>query len=131
MIDSLCDRQEGKVTSPLIGVAMNEFSGYPIQTGCRRVKLVPGEIEQAYEDRKEVIGRLGSLKILETTASKKPSFICRNAFDEYGVSLLNSLNKIPQMSPGAQILVTERQHIQDHIKKRHSRSATTICITLR
>lgn len=59
--------------------------------------------------------------------SKKLMFICSNALDEYRAehwATLNLLNQIPQMSPGAQILVTERQHIQDHIKKRHSRSAT-------
>ena len=99
---------------------------------------VPEEIAQAYKDHTEVIDGRGPqlvdiVKMLQTTTSRKPTFICLDALDEcaavYRVKLLSSLNKILQRSPDARVFVTGRPHIQAEVEKRLSGRVTTICIT--
>ena len=60
---------------------------------------VPGEIAQAYEEQKAVIGGRGPqlsdvVKMMQTTSSEKPTFICIDPLDEYvaehRIKLLNS-----------------------------------------
>jgi len=99
---------------------------------------IPEEIAQAYEEHKNVIDGQGPqltdiVKMLQTTASKKPTFICIDALDEcaarYRVKLLRSLNEVLQRSPGTRVFVTGRPHIQAEVRKRLSGRVTTICIT--
>ena len=98
---------------------------------------VPGEISQAYEDQKKVIGgrrlQLGDIvKMMQTTFSKKLTFICIDAVDECGaehrVKLLDSLDRILQKSPATRIFMTGRPHIQAEIRKRLSGQVTSIAI---
>ena len=99
---------------------------------------IPEEIAQAYEDHTKVIDGRGPqltdvIKMLQTTTSRKPTFICLDALDEclagYRVKLLGSLNKILQRSPDTRVFVTGRPHIKAEVEKRLSGRVTTICIT--
>ena len=99
---------------------------------------VPGEISQAYEDQKKVIGgrrlQLGDIvKMIWTTPSKKLTFICIDAMDEcaadHRVKLLDSLDRILQKSPATRIFMTGRPHIQAEIGKRLSGQVMSIDIT--
>ena len=101
---------------------------------------VPGEISQAYEDQKKVIGgrrpHLGDIvKMMRITASKKPTFICIDAVDEcaaeHRVKLLDSLDRILQKSPATRIFMTGRSHIQAEIGNRLSGRVASITITPR
>ena len=101
---------------------------------------VPEEIAKAYEDQKKVIGGRAPqlpdiIKMLQTTSSGKPTFICIDALDEcaaeYRVKILDSLHQILQKSPGLRIFVTGRPHIRAEITKRLSGRVTTITITPR
>ena len=67
----------------------------------------PGEISQAYEDQKKVIGGGGpqlsdTAKNLQSISSKRLTLICIDALDEYAadhrVRLFDSLHEILQKS---------------------------------
>ena len=84
----------------------------------------PEEISRAYQNRSSVIGGGGApltdiVTMLQTTSSKKPTFICIDALDEcaYRVKLLDSLNQILEKSPGTRIFVTGRPYIRPEIGK--------------
>ena len=88
---------------------------------------IPEEIVKAYEDHKKVIDGRGLqladiAKMLSTTASEKPTFICIDAVDEcvagYRVKIFDSLNQILQRSPGTRVFVTGRPHIKAEVWKR-------------
>ena len=111
VIDSLCDQAKGqniavacfyfdfaaqKEQSPtsMLGALLKQVVG--------GLEVVPVEIAEAYEDQKKVIGGRapglsGIVNMLQTTSSKKRTFICIDALDEcvaeYRAKLLNSLNK--------------------------------------
>ena len=98
---------------------------------------VPEEIAQAYESHKKVIDGRGLhladiVKMLQTTVSEKPTFICIDALDEcvagYRVKLLDSLNQILCRSPGTRVFVTGRPYIRDEVGNRLSGRLTTIHI---
>jgi len=102
------------------------------------LEKVPEEIVRDYEGQKKVIGGRGPLlsdilKMIQTTSSKKRTFICIDALDECAagdrVKLLNSLKHILQKSPDTRILVTGRPHIRTEIGNRLSGRVTTILIT--
>ena len=91
------------------------------------LREIPAEIVKAYEDQKNSIGGrrprlLNTVKMLQTTSSKKRTFICIDALDEcvpeHRIKLLDSLNKILQESPTTRIFVTGRPHIRPDITKR-------------
>ena len=101
---------------------------------------IPGEVSQAYEDQKKVIGGRGPqlsdlAKMLQTASSEKLTFICIDAMDEcvpeHRVKLLDSLDQVLQKSPGARIFMTGRPHIQAEIAKCLSRRVASIAITPR
>jgi len=129
VIDSLCDQARGQNVAVACFyfdfAAQKEQSstsmlGALLKQVVARLEEVPGEIAQAYEDQKKVIGgrapRLSDIvKMLQDTSSEKRTFICIDALDEcvpeHQVKLLNSLNQILQKSPGTQIFMTGRPHI--------------------
>ena len=149
VIDSLCDQAKGQnaaVTCFYFDFAVQKeqsstcMLGALLKQAVGGLREVPGEIQRAYQDQKKVIGGRGPqisdiVKMMQTTSSEKPTFICIDALDEclaeHRVKLLNSLNQILQKSPGTRIFVTGRPHIQDEIKKRLSGRVATICITPR
>ena len=148
-VDNLCDQARGKN----IAVACFYFNfaaqkeqsptsmlGSLLKQVVAGLEDVPEEIAKAYEDQKKVIGGRAPqlpdiIKMLQTTSSGKPTFICIDALDEcaaeYQVKILDSLHQMLQKSPGLRIFVTGRPHIQPDIEKRLSGKVTTIEITSR
>ena len=99
---------------------------------------IPGEVWQAYQNQKNAIGGRGPrlsdiVKMLQTTSSKKRTFICIDALDEcaagHRVKLLDSLNQILQKSPGTRVFMTGRPHILPEIRRRLSGRITSISIS--
>jgi len=101
---------------------------------------IPEEIEQAYEEHRMVIDGRGPqvaeiVKMLQTTSSRKRTFICIDALDEcvarYRVKLLDSLSQVLRRSPDTRVFVTGRPHIQCEVVKRLPRRVIAIRITPR
>ena len=135
VIDSLCDQagtrnftvacfyfdcaaQKEQSLTNVLGAVLKQV--------VRGLGGIPEEISRAYQNRNSVIGGGGPpladiVAMLQTTSSKKPTFICIDALDEcaegYRAKLLDSLNQILQKSPGTRIFVTGRPYIRSEIGK--------------
>ena len=149
VIDRLCDQARGRKVA--VACFYFDFAAQKEQSSASMLgallkqivsgmEEMPEEIAQAYEDDKSVIDGRGPqltdiVNMLQTTTSRKPTFICLDALDEclagYRVKLLSSLNKILQRSPDTRVFVTGRPHIQVEVEKRLSGRVTTICIAPR
>ena len=149
MIDNLCNQARGQNVA--VACFYFDFAAQKEQSPTSMLGAllkqvvsglgeVPENIVQDYEDQKKVIGGRGPLlsdivEMLQTTSSKKRTFICIDALDECAagdrVKLLNSLDRILQKSPDTRIFVTGRPHIRTEIGNRLSRRVTTILITPR
>ena len=147
MIDNLCDQASGR--NATVACFYFDFAAQrkqsPTSTLGALLKQVvgglgevPEKIANAYEEQKMVIGgrapRLSDIvKMLQTTSSKKPTFICIDALDEceaeHRVKLLDSLRQVLQKSPGTRIFATGRPHVRAEIKKRLAGGVATIHIT--
>ena len=148
-VDNLCDQARGKNVAVACFYfnfaaqkeqSLTSMLGSLLKQVVAGLEEVPGEIAKAYEDQKKVIGGRAPqlpdiIKMLQTTSSEKPTFICIDALDEcaaeYQVKILDSLNQVLQKSPGLRIFITGRPHIQAEITKRLSRRVTTIEISPR
>ena len=135
VIDSLCDQARGQNVT--IACFYFDFAAQKEQSltgmlGALLKQLVcgleetPEEISRAYRDQNNAIGgrapQLSDIvKMLQSTSSKKRTFICIDALDECTagnwVKLLDSLNQVLQKSPGARIFVTGRPHIRPEIER--------------
>ena len=146
VIDRLCDQVGGQE----IAVACFYFDfaaqkeqsvanmlGALLKQVVSGLEEIPEEIARAYRGHKKVIDGRGlqlteTVKMLQTTTSGKPTFICIDALDEcverYRVKILNSLNQILQWSPGTRVFVTGRAHIQAEVGSRLSGRVTTLHI---
>ena len=147
MIDRLCDQARDR----RIAVACFYFDfatqkeqsptgmlGALLKQVVSGLEEIPEEIVQAYKDHKKVIDGRGLqladiVKMLQTTASEIPTFICIDALDEcaatYRVKVLNSLSQILRWSPSTRVFVTGRPQIQAEVEKRLSKSVMAIHIT--
>ena len=149
MIDRLCDQARGR------GVAVAcfyfDFAAQKEQSSASMLgallkqvvsglEEIPEEIEQAYEEHRMVIDGRGPqlaeiVKMLQTTSSRKRTFICIDALDEcvarYRVKLLDSLSQVLRRSPDTRVFVTGRPHIQCEVVKRLPRRVIAIRITPR
>ena len=101
---------------------------------------IPGEIAEAYEDQKSVVGGGGPqidaiIKMLQNTACVKRTFLFIDALDECvardRVKLLDSLDQIIQCSPGTRVFVTGRSYIEAEVGRRLSGRVTAMRITPR
>ena len=99
---------------------------------------IPERIVKAFRGREKAIGgqRLALAEIVECLqdiSSSRRTFICVDALDEcpagHRVKLLDSLNQVLQMSPGARIFLTGRPHIRGEVERHLSRRAATRSIT--
>ena len=99
---------------------------------------VPEELVEAYEQQKNFLGgrrprHAEIVKMLQTTSSKKRTFICIDALDEcvpeHRVKLLDSLNEILQKSPDTKLFVTGRPHIRPEIIRRLAGRVTSLPIS--
>jgi len=150
VIDGLCDRARGQevavacvyfdFAAPQKEQSSANMLGAVLKQVVSGLGEVPKGIVQAYEDQKRVIGgrepQLDDIvKMLQTIASERPTFICIDALDECAardrVKLLDSLNQILQMSPGARVFVTGRPHIHAEVGNRLSGRVIAIHITPR
>ena len=133
VIDSLCDQAGGQNIS--VACFYFDFAAQKDQSSTNMLGAllrqlvaglgeVPEEIVQAYEEQKNFIdGRrlqhTNIMNMLQTTSSKKRTFICIDAVDEcaaeHRVKLLDSLSQILQKSPGTRIFATGREHIRNEI----------------
>ena len=147
MIDSLCDQageQNATVACFYFDFA-DQKDQSPANTMGALLKQVvggleeiPEEISQAYEKQRKAVGGRGPLlsdivKMLQTTSSKQPTFICIDALDEcvpeYRAKVLVALNEILRESPGVRIFVTGRPHIRSEIGRRLSGGVMSLPIS--
>jgi len=149
VIDRLCDRAREHNTIVacfyLDFAASKEQSptnilGAVLKQVVKGLEEVPEEISLAYQSQKSAIGGRGPqlsdiVRMIQNSASEKPTFICIDGLDEcvagYQVKLLDSLSQILHWSPGTRIFMTGRPHIQAEVRKRLSRRVTTVYITTR
>jgi len=149
VVDSLCDQARGQNVAVACfyfdfaaqkGQSSTSMLGSLLKQVVRGQREMPEEIAKAYEDQKKVIGGRGPqlpdiVKMLQTSSSEKPTFICIDALDEcaaeYQVKLLDSLHQILQKSPNIRIFVTGRPHIHAELTRRLSGRVMTIAITPR
>ena len=149
IIDNLCDRSGGQEVAVACFyfdfAARKEQSptsalGALLKQLVRGPEEIPKNISLAYRGQRNVIdGRelqpADIVRMLQTTVSRRPTFICIDALDEcvagYRVKLLDSLNHVLQRSPGTRIFVTGRPHVRAEVEKRLSGRITTIHITPR
>ena len=101
---------------------------------------IPEEVSLAYQRQKDTFGGRGPqladiVKMMQSTASQKPIFICIDALDEcmagYRIKLLNSLNKVLQRSPGTRVFLTGRPQVQAEVEKRLTGRVNALHITPR
>jgi len=135
VIDRLCDWAEGQNATVACFyfdfAAQKELSptsmlGALLKQLVCGLEEIPEEISRVYQAQKNAIGGRGPqlsdiMKMLQTTSSEKPTFICIDALDEcaagYRVKLLDSLNQILRESPDTRIFVTGRAHIRPEIRR--------------
>ena len=149
VIDNLCNQARGQ--NAAVACFYFDFAAQKEQSPTNTLgsllkqvvgglEEVPEEIVRDYVDQKKVLGGRRPLlsdivKMLQTTTSKKRTFMCIDALDECvagdRVKLLNSLKQILQRSPDTRIFVTGRPHIRAEIGSRLSGRVTTILITPR
>ena len=146
VIDTLCDQagtRNSTVTCFYFDFAAQKEQSLTNMLGSLLKQVVSGleetpeEISQAYGNQKSAIGGRGPplvdiLKLLQTTSSKKPTFICIDALDEcaegYRAKLLDSLNQILQKSPSTRIFVTGRLYIRPEIRKRLAGGVASLAV---
>ena len=99
---------------------------------------IPEEILEAYKDRTNAIGGQGLqissvLQMLQTTSTKKRTFICIDAIDEcatkHRAKFLDSLGQLHKLSPRTRIFVTGRPHILPEIERGLNGRATSLSIS--
>ena len=122
--------QEEQSSAAVLGSVLKQVVG--------GLEEVPEGIVKAFRERGRVIGgqRLSLAEIVEflqDISSSRSTFICIDALDEcpsgHQVNLLDSLNQILQMSPGARIFLTGRPHIRGEVDKHLAGRAATRSIT--
>ena len=147
VIDSLCD-QAGEQNATVVCFHFDftiQKEQSPTSTMGALLKQVVGgldeiseEISQAFQKQKTALGGRGPrlsdiVKMLQTTSSKRRTFICIDALDECvpesRVKLLNSLAQILQQSPSTRIFVTGRPHIRPEIGRHLSGKVTSLPIS--
>ena len=149
MIDNLGDRARGQEATfacfyfdfpARTRQSPTSMLGAVLRQAVGGLEEVPKEIVQAYKEQKQVIDGRGLrladiVKMLQNTVPMKLTFICIDALDECvarcRVDILDSLNQIQRGSPGTQMFITGRPHIQAEIGHRLSGRGTALRITPR
>ena len=149
VIDRLCDQARGHNTT--VACFYFDFAAQKEQSSTSMLGAVvkqlvagldetPEDIYRAYQEQKCAIGGRGPqfsdvVKMVQTTSSRKNTFVCIDALDEcgaeYRAKLLDSLDQTLQKSPGTRIFMTARPHIQAEVGKRFSGRLSSIRITPR
>ena len=88
---------------------------------------IPEAVVQGFRNQKKAIGGRGVqvsgiLKMFQTIAGTKRTFICIDALDEcmpdHRMVVLESLGQILQGSPNTRLLMTLRPHIQREVERK-------------
>ena len=88
---------------------------------------IPEAVVQSFRNQKKVIGGRGLqvsgiLKMFQTIAGTKRTFICVDALDECvpenRMVILESLGQIARESLGTRILVTGRSHVRSEVERK-------------
>jgi len=116
-----CDFQdhEKQTTANLIGALTKQL--------VNALKIVPPEIEEAFERAEREVGGRGlqvseAIKLLQAAlAPVNQTFICIDALDECSdkhlSQLLTSLHTVSQASPDIRLFITGRPHIRSAVEK--------------
>jgi len=136
VIDKLLDHFEGE--NATVACLYCDFQDKERQTAASMIgaltkqvvnalKMVPTEIEEAFERAKHEVGGRGlqvseSVKLLRAAlAPVKRTFICIDALDEcpdkHIPQLLSSLHAVSQALPGLQLFITGRPHIRSAVEE--------------
>ena len=136
MIDRLLDHFEGE--NATVACLYCDFQDQERQTATSMIgaltkqivnalKMVPTEIEEAFERAERKVGGQGlqvseSVKLLQAAlAPVKRTFICIDALDEcperHIPQLLSSFHTVSQAFPGLQLFITGRPHIQSAVEE--------------
>ena len=98
---------------------------------------IPAVIDRDFRKEKKVIGGRGLqvsgiLKMFQTIAATRRTFICVDALDEcvpeHRMVVLESLGQILQGSPNARIFMTGRPHVRDEVEEGLGGAATFLLI---
>jgi len=98
---------------------------------------IPEAVVQSFRNQKKVIGGRGLqvsgiLKMFQTIAGTKRTFICVDALDECvpenRMVILESLGQIARESLGTRILVTGRSHVRSEVERKLGRAVAFLLI---
>jgi len=146
VVDKLCDIARGqKIAVSCFYVdfaargeqSLANILGSLLKQIVGKLEKIPDEINQMFQDNKEVIGGRGLrvpeiVKLLQTVTNLQPTFICIDALDEcvegYRPEILDSLRQIIEKSPNTRIFLTGRRHIRGEIDRHLGERATVLSI---
>ena len=146
VIDKLCDEAAEEDTAVACFyfdfAARNEQSpvnmlGSLLRQLVSGLEEIPEAVIRGFRNQKKVIGGRGLqvsgiLKMFQTIAATKRTFICVDALDEcapeHRAVILESLGQIVQGSRNIRIFVTGRSHVQSEVERRLDRAATFVLI---
>jgi len=146
VIDELCD--EAVEGDPIVACFYFDFAARSEQSpvnmlGSLLRQLVSGEgkipevIERNFRKEKRVIGGRGLqisgiLKMFQTIAATRRTFICVDALDEcvpeYRMVVLEFLGQILRGSPNTRLFMTGRPHVRSEVEKELGGAATFLFI---
>ena len=146
VIDKLCDEtveEDTAVTCFYFDfAARNEQSpinmlGSLLRQLVNGLEEIPEAVVQGFRKEKKAIGGRelqvsGILKMFQTIAATKRTFICIDALDEcvpgHRVEVLESLEQILQGSPNTRLFMTGRRHIRSEVDRKLDGAATFLLI---
>ena len=146
IIDKLCDEAAEEDTAVVCFyfdfAARNEQSpvnmlGSLLRQLVSGLEEIPEAVIRGFRNQKKVIGGRGLqvsgiLKMFQTIATTKRTFICVDALDEcapeHRVVILESLGQIVQGSRNIRIFVTGRSHVQSEVERRLGGAVTFVLI---
>ena len=98
---------------------------------------IPEAISEEFQNEKSVIGGRGLqvsgiLKMFQTIAAARPTFVCVDALDEcvpeHRTVVLESLGQMLTGSPNTRLFMTGRPHVRSEVERELVREATFVFI---
>ena len=146
VVDRLCDQTSGQSTAVACfyfdfaerkAQSVTSMLGSLLKQVVGGMEEISGEISQAFQQQKRVIGGRGPqlpdiVKMLQTLTSPQSTFICIDALDEcvgvHRIKLLNSLQEILEKSPHTRIFITGRPQVRAELEKRLAGRVTSVSL---
>jgi len=146
IIDKLCD--EAVRGNPMVVCFYFDFAARNEQSPVNMLgsllrqlvsgqRKIPEAVVEDFEKAKSVIGGRGIqvpaiLKMFQTIAAARCTFICVDALDEcvpeHRVVVLESLGQILQGSPNTRLFMTGRPHVRSEVERELGGAATFVLI---